>query len=233
VKDTIVYAEHLYKRYAGGDWVFEDVNFSVRAGDFLFLLGSSGSGKTTLIKIISGQESFDSGTVLVAGKNLKKLYSGKIHQWRRHIGIVFQDFRLLMDLSVEENIALPLIVTGFPGAEIRKRVSAVLRLIDLESKRKTKCRFLSGGERQLVAIGRAIVHSPILILADEPTGNLDDEHAKRILKLFSAFNKRGQTLIVATHDRRLPMWVDGVNIFMIQERAIVEVIPVRKEERAL
>ncbi|MEJ5300835.1 MAG: ATP-binding cassette domain-containing protein [Thermodesulforhabdaceae bacterium] len=231
--DAIVYAENLYKRYPGGNWIFEDVNFSLHAGDFLFLLGSSGSGKTTLIKVISGQETFDKGTVLVAGKNLKKLYPNKIHQWRRHIGIVFQDFRLLMDLSVEENIALPLVVIGFSKEEIQKRVSAVLRLIDLELKRKTKCRFLSGGERQLVAIGRAIVHSPMLILADEPTGNLDDDHAKRILKLFSAFHKRGQTLIVATHDRRLPLWVDGVKIVMIHNRNIVEAVPVRKEEKAL
>lgn len=228
-KDSVVFAEHLYKRYAGGDWIFEDASFSVNTGDFLFLLGSSGSGKTTLMKIISGQESFDGGTVLVAGKNLKKLYPDHIYTWRRHIGVVFQDFRLLMDLTVEENIALPLIIMGFSKTEIRTRVTAVLRLVDLESKRRMKCRFLSGGERQLVAIGRAIVHSPLLILADEPTGNLDDHHARRVLKLFSAFHRRGQTLLVATHDRRLPLWVEGAKILMIQDRSFVEAIPVRKE----
>lgn len=225
MKDSVVFAERLYKRYRGGDWIFENANFSVNAGEFLFLLGSSGSGKTTLIKIISGQESFDGGTVLVAGKNLKKLYPSRIYTWRRHIGIVFQDFRLLMDLTVEENIALPLIITGFSRNEVKMRVSAVLRLVNLEDKRKIRCRFLSGGERQLVAIGRAIVHSPLLILADEPTGNLDDDHARRILKLFSAFHRRGQTLIVATHDRRLPLWVEDVRILMIQDRGFVETMP--------
>lgn len=229
MKDAVIFAEHLYKSYNKNNWIFENASFRVNAGDFLFLLGSSGSGKTTLIKIISGQESYDSGTIFVAGKNLRKLYPSRIHVWRRHIGVVFQDFRLLMDLTVEENISLPLIIMGFSKEEIKVRVAAVLRLVDLEDKRKLKCRFLSGGERQLVAIGRAIVHSPLLILADEPTGNLDDEHARRILKLFSAFHRRGQTLIVATHDRRLPLWVDGVKILMIHDRNLVEAVPVKSE----
>ncbi|MCX7822517.1 MAG: ATP-binding cassette domain-containing protein [Syntrophobacterales bacterium] len=233
MKDPIIFVEHLYKRYSGGEWIFENASFSVSSGDFLFLLGSSGSGKTTLIKIISGQESFDGGTVLVAGKNLRKLYPSRIHTWRRHIGIVFQDFRLLMDLTVEDNISLPLIIMGFSKEEIKVRVMAVLRLVNLEEKRRVRCRFLSGGERQLVSIGRAIVHSPILILADEPTGNLDDEHAKRVLKLFSAFHRRGQTLIVATHDRRLPLWVEGAKVLMIHEKDLVEIGPTKTGESRL
>ncbi len=229
MRSTVVLLEHLYKRYESGSWIFEDVHLAVYPGDFIFLLGSSGSGKTTLIKIICGQEPFNKGAAFVNGKNLKDLVPRMIHRWRRQIGVVFQDFRLLMDIPVEENIALPLILMGFSREEMRVRVAAVLRLVGLEGKRRTRCRLLSGGERQLVAIGRAIVHSPLLILADEPTGNLDDLHARRVLKLFSAFHKRGQTLFVATHDRRLPLWVQDVKTIMIQERVLVHVAPVRKE----
>ncbi len=222
---SILVLEDLYKRYGEGDWIFENVNLEVEPGEFVFLLGSSGSGKTTFMRIVSGQENFNSGRIFVNGIDLRRLYKDGIYQWRRQIGIVFQDFRLLMDLSVQENIALPLILTGFKSSEVKVRVKAVLKLIEMEHKKDVKCRLLSGGEKQLVAIGRAIIHSPILILADEPTGNLDDVHAKRVLRLFSAFHKRGQTLIVATHDKRLPLWVDDVRTVMIKNRRFVNVVP--------
>lgn len=218
----------LYKRYRGSDWIFEDAWLDVRRGEFLFLLGASGSGKTTFIHIVSGDIPYDRGVVEVGGRDIRSYKPSNLYRWKRQLGVVFQDFRLLGDSSVFENVALPLILMGYPGAEVKKRVGAALRLLRLQGKEDLLCRTLSGGEQQRVAIARAIVHSPKMILADEPTGNLDDVHRAIIFDIFNALHSKGMTVVVATHDKRLPLLASDARVVMIKNRRFVEVMPLLK-----
>ncbi|SFM81819.1 cell division ATP-binding protein FtsE [Thermodesulforhabdus norvegica] len=226
----LVSCRGLYKRYRSSEWVFEDAWVDVKQGDFLFLLGASGSGKTTFIQIVAGELPYDRGVVEVNGKDIKSYGSSGLYRWKRKIGIVFQDFRLLGDNTVFENIALPLILMGYSRPDIERRVNAAVRLLKLQGKEDVLCKTLSGGEQQRVAIARAIVHSPGMILADEPTGNLDDLHTSIIFDILKSLHSRGITVVIATHDKRLPLLISNARVIMIKKRRFVEVVPVLRKD---
>lgn len=168
-----------------------------------FITGHSGAGKSTLLKLIYAMEYATSGEVLIDGKNLNRLKPRQIPYLRRNIGIIFQDYRLLMDRSVFDNVALPLIIAGYSHLDIKRRVRAALDKVGLLSKEKILPLALSGGEQQRVGIARAVVNKPKVLLADEPTGNLDPVLADEILRLFQAFNQVGVTVLIATHNLTL------------------------------
>jgi cell division transport system ATP-binding protein len=212
---------HVFKSYAGDQYALSDVTLSVNKGDFLFLIGPSGAGKSTLLKLILSAEEATRGQILVDGVNLQRLKRSKIPNLRRKIGVVFQDFKLLGDRSVFANVALALEVVGHPRSYIDKKVRQVVRLVGLEGKEYHLARRLSGGEQQRVAIARAVAPDPVLVLADEPTGNLDDEITKDILGLFREINLRGTTVVVATHNRDLIDRVPGAKVAMLRQGRLV------------
>ena len=191
------------KRYPGGQEALKDVSFSIEAGELVFLTGRSGAGKSTLLKLIPAIERPTSGSVIVNGQNVASLKRGAIPYLRRNIGLVFQDQKLLYDRSVYDNVALPLAFSGQAPREAARRVRAALDKVGLLAREKANPVQLSGGEQQRVAIARAVVNRPALLLADEPTANLDAESATRILEIFAAFNQVGVTVLVATHDQAL------------------------------
>ena len=188
------------KRYPGGYQALENISFHLKKGEMSFLTGHSGAGKSTLLKLISAIERPTGGQVLVNGYDLSKIRSGKIPYFRREIGIIFQDYKLLYDRSVFDNVALPLIVSGTPYREVGSRVRAALGKVGLAGREKASPIVLSGGEQQRVSIARAIVHRPPLLLADEPTGNLDPDLARDVMNLFSEMNQLGMTIMIASHD---------------------------------
>ncbi len=190
---------HVSKAY-GRCQALQDVNLDIGKGDFVLLMGSSGAGKSTLLKLLFAGEQPDEGQILVQGQNIAKLSSRQIPQLRRRMGIVFQDFRLLTKRTVFDNVALPLMVAGASGPDIRRKVSDALRAVGVEHKREHLPASLSAGEQQRVSIARAIVNTPIILLADEPTGNLDPHLTSEIVELFKTINARGTTVVVATHD---------------------------------
>jgi cell division transport system ATP-binding protein len=195
---------HVSKRYSGTDRAaLEDVNLSVDKGEFCLLAGPSGAGKSTLLRLLFCADFASSGQVILQGKNLARLKRKHIPLVRRNIGVVFQDFKLLPDLTVLENVALALEVQGRSNDEVRRRSVAVLQQLGLGHKLQQHAKNLSGGEQQRVAIARALVPEPALLLCDEPTGNLDAERAKDILDLLVTAHIRGATVIVATHDPHL------------------------------
>ncbi|WP_051275895.1 cell division ATP-binding protein FtsE [Desulfovirgula thermocuniculi] len=187
------------KEYPNGAKALEDINLHVRKGEFVFLVGPTGAGKTTLLKLIFREELPTRGQVIFNGRNIARLRPREVPYLRRRIGIVFQDFRLLPTKTVYENVAFALEVTGTSGREIRRRVPEVLRLVGLEEKMHAFPAQLSGGEQQRVGIARAIVNNPPLLVADEPTGNLDPNTSWEIMDLFCRINAAGTTVIVATH----------------------------------
>ena len=191
------------KRYPGGLEALRSVNFELNAGEMAFLTGHSGAGKSTLLKLLMLMERPTAGTVLVNGKNLNRLPASQIPYYRRKVGVVFQNHQLLFDRTVFENIALPLQVSGFPAAEIPRRVRAALDSVGLLEKEKQNPITLSGGEQQRVGIARAVVHKPRILLADEPTGNLDPELSSEIMALFRRFQELGVAVLIATHDIEL------------------------------
>jgi len=197
----------LSKTYPGGIRALEGVSFSVNKGEFVFVTGPSGAGKTTLLRLILLAEKPDRGEIIFEGVNitrLARLGRKAIYQFRRKIGFVFQDFKLIPHLTVFENVALPLEILGYPLKKVKKRVEQALRLVGLDNKLFDQLPpTLSGGEQQRVAIARAIVSNPPLIIADEPTGNLDPDLTVEIMNLFDKINLTGTTLIVATHDRSI------------------------------
>jgi cell division transport system ATP-binding protein len=190
----------VYKRYPEAGDVLRDVSFSLEKGKMAFLTGHSGAGKSTLLKLIALIERCSRGQILFDGQNLNRLPDGQIPYLRRKLGLIFQDYRLLHDRTVFDNVALPLIVAGFSHKEVAPRVRAALDKVGLLSKEKRNPLALSGGEQQRVGIARALVHKPPLILADEPTGNLDPDLSIEIMQLFAEFNSVGVTVLVATHD---------------------------------
>jgi len=194
---------HVFKRYPGEYDALKDLNFKIERGEMVFVTGHSGAGKTTLLKLISAIERPTRGQALVNGRNVGRLAPRRVPYFRRDIGIVFQNYRLLFDRSVYDNVALPLVVAGLEPREIGKRVRAALDKVGLLSKERLNPIVLSGGEQQRVGIARAIVHRPSLLLADEPTGNLDIVLSEDILDLFLDFNAHGVTVVIATHDQRL------------------------------
>lgn len=181
----------------------KEVNLTINDGEFVCLVGQSGVGKTTLIKLLSRQERPSRGQVFVAGRNLSDLRSAEVPYYRRKIGVVFQDFKLLPQKSVWENVAFALEVCGFTNNEIKKRTEKVLDLVNLGRRAKNYPNELSGGERQRVAIARALVHSPKILIADEPTGNLDPVNTWEIIELLYRIHQKGTTIILATHNRQV------------------------------
>ena len=190
---------NLYKTYGGSAPAIIDISFTIHNGEFVFITGESGAGKTTLFKIIFGWEDFDRGQVLVGGVNVGKLNEKNIYILRRKIGIVFQDYKLLSGKTIFENVAFAQQIIGSSNKSIRFNTWNALKLVGLTKKKDSYPDQLSGGEQQRAAIARAIVNEPQLILADEPTGNLDPDISMKILDLFEQINKRGTTVIIATH----------------------------------
>ena len=179
------------------------VSFSVEKGRFAFLTGPSGSGKTTLLRILHGALPLQEGRVMVSGCDLTRLSAARLLQLRREVAVIFQDFKILLDQSVYDNIALPLRVRGIDEKPIKPRVEAVMKALRLETEARRPCRALAGGEQQRVAIARAVVCGPKLLLADEPTGNLDWDLALRLLDILRQVNAHGTTILMATHNREL------------------------------
>lgn len=195
--------DHVSKRYPEGHEALSDVSFTIDREELVFLTGHSGAGKSTLLKLIMLMERPSRGQVLVNGQNLKGLGKSRIPQLRRQIGVVFQNHQLLFDRTVFDNVALPLMISGYSHRETGRRVRAALDKVGLLSREKDMPVTLSGGEQQRVGIARAVVNKPALLLADEPTGNLDPGLSAEIMKLFEQFNQVGVTVLIASHDLAL------------------------------
>ena len=195
--------DHVSKRYPNGFEALSDVSFSVEAGEFVFLTGPSGAGKSTLLKLINGVERSSRGQVHVAGQNISRLPTRKIPDLRQGIGVVFQNHQLPFDRRVYDNVALPLLIAGMKPADISRRVRAALSKVGLTGREGDWPETLSGGEQQRVGIARAVVHRPPMLLADEPTGNLDPDLSREIMSLFLQFSQLGVTVLIATHDLEL------------------------------
>ncbi|WP_444903456.1 cell division ATP-binding protein FtsE [Microbulbifer sp. CnH-101-E] len=195
--------DNVNKRYASGQDALVRINLEVPRGDMVFLTGHSGAGKSTLLRLLTAIERPTKGSILVAGQNLNRLRNSQIPYYRRNLGIVFQNHQLLFDRSVFDNIALPLAVAGCSKREVGRRVRAALDKVGLLDKEKHNPITLSGGEQQRVGIARAVVNKPAILVADEPTGNLDPQLSQEIMQLFSDFNAVGVTVLVASHDLEL------------------------------
>jgi cell division transport system ATP-binding protein len=194
---------HVSKQYVKNQFALNDINLSIEKGEFIFLTGSSGAGKTTLLKLIFKEELPSKGQILIDSVNINLIPNKRLHKLRRSIGIVFQDFKLLNKRTIYENIAIPLIIRGERKSTLGRRVHSALSLVGLTHRRNYIPEHVSGGEQQRVAIARAIVGNPKIIIADEPTGNLDTELSIEILKIFERINSNGITMIIATHDKNL------------------------------
>ena len=193
--------KNVYKTYPNGVGAIYDLNLSIKKGDFVFIIGGSGSGKSTLIKMLYREEKPSRGEIVIGGVNVSRLRNSRVYKLRRLIGVVFQDYKLLPKLTVYENVAFALEVTGTDSKQIRKRVINVLGKVGLKHKAKEYPDKLSGGEQQRVAIARAIVNNPKLLICDEPTGNLDPEISMEIMEILKNINKDlGTTILMVTHD---------------------------------
>ncbi|HCM61100.1 MAG TPA: cell division ATP-binding protein FtsE [Morganella sp. (in: Bacteria)] len=192
--------EHVSKAYLGGRQALQGVDFHIRPAEMVFLTGHSGAGKSTLLKLICGIERPSDGAISFDGHNISRLTNREVPFLRRQIGMIFQDHHLLMDRTVYDNVAMPLIIAGASQEDIRRRVSAALDKVGLLDKARNFPVQLSGGEQQRVGVARAVVNKPRVLLADEPTGNLDSELSEGILRLFEEFNRAGVTVLMATHD---------------------------------
>jgi cell division transport system ATP-binding protein len=217
----MIHLFHLYKNF-GPSIALSDVNLRVHEGEFVFISGPSGAGKTTLLRLIFGAERPTSGHILINGINLNRISRLKLDLLRRKIGFVFQDFKLLPAKTVFENVALALEVTGERRSLIRKKTRQSLKLVDLVDKEQAYPLELSGGEQQRVAIARAIVKDPLILLADEPTGNLDPDLTKDIMVLFKSIHMKGATVVIATHSRELLEDTEQGKIFLNRGRIFGE-----------
>ena len=193
--------ENVYKTYATGVEAVKNANLEIDKGEFAFIVGSSGSGKSTMIKMLLKELEPNSGRIYINGTDITKLPKSKVPNLRRSMGVVFQDFRLLEDKNVYENVAYAMRVIGAGKRAIKRQVPNVLSLVGLLNKAKAYPNELSGGEQQRVAVARAIVNNPVILIADEPTGNLDAENAWEIMSLLNDINRRGTTVVVVTHAR--------------------------------
>ena len=191
------------KRYSNGFDALKQISFEVNDGELVVITGHSGAGKSTLLKLIAGIEYATGGNVVVGGQNLSRMHSQALALLRRNIGLVFQDHKLLFDRNVYYNVALPLAISGFSRSDAGKRVRAALDKVGLLDREKANPIQLSGGEQQRLCIARAIVNRPAVLIADEPTGNLDTEYAVAIMDLFKSFNQVGVTVLISTHDDAL------------------------------
>lgn len=194
---------HVYKQYVGDQFALNDVSLTIKKGEFVFLTGASGAGKTTLLKVIFKEEEPSRGQILIDSLNISLIQPKLLYQLRRSLGIVFQNFRLLDNRTVYENVAIPLVVRGEKKGLIDKMVMNSLSMVGLTHRRNYIPTHISGGEQQRVAIARAIVANPKIIIADEPTGNLDTELSIEIFRIFERINANGITVLIATHDMHL------------------------------
>lgn len=190
-------------KYYGERPALSDINLHIEKGEFVLLMGASGAGKTTLLKLLFGTERPDEGQILVQSRNIARLTSSEVPYLRRTIGFVFQDFRLLPKKSVFDNVAMPLLVQGASHNEIRRKVLEALKSVGVEHRKESRPAMLSAGEQQRVCIARAVVNGPMVLLADEPTGNMDPQLAGEIIDLFKLINARGTTVVIATHNRQV------------------------------
>ena len=195
--------KQVSKRYPGGYAALKNISFEVDAGEMLFLTGHSGAGKSTLLKLIAAIERPNGGLVSVNGQNIGKIRSGAVPYLRRNLGLIFQDHKLLFDRNLFDNVMLPLQIAGFDHRESAKRVRAALDKVGLLKREKAQPIALSGGEQQRLCIARAIVNRPSILLADEPTGNLDADSANSIMEIFKSFHQVGATLLISTHDENI------------------------------
>ena len=218
--DAMILLSNVSKTYPNGSTALDDVSFFIERGEFVFIVGPSGAGKSTLIKLLMHEETATSGQVIINNKDIGKLKRRQIPYLRRSMGVVFQDFRLLSNKTVYENVAFAMDIIGASRKEIRKQVPNVLSLVGLSHKAKSYPRELSGGEQQRVALARALVNNPAFLIADEPTGNLNPKVAMEIMELLDNINKRGTTIIMATHAKDI---VDTMKkrVIAIEEGKIV------------
>ncbi len=216
--------EHVTKRYAEGIHALRDVSFELAAGEMVFLTGHSGAGKSTLLRLVLMVEQATRGQVIVNGKNLTTMSMRYSPQVRQSIGMIFQDHKLLRNKSVFDNVALPLLIAGLRYAEIRKRVRAALDKVGLLHREKSWPLALSGGEQQRVGIARAIVSMPPILLADEPTGNLDPELSAELFELFRQLNQQGVTVLIASHDLALIRRM-GKRVLILSQGSLIDDIP--------
>ena len=212
--------ENVYKEYPGGNEALHDVDLHIKRGEFVFVLGPSGAGKSTFLKLILREESPTRGHVWVDGVDLADLKEKQIAYLRRKIGVVFQDFRLIPTMTVYDNVAFALRVTDVSEDRIRERVPIVLKLVGLTHKADAYPPTLSGGEQQRVAVGRALAHSPELLIADEPTGNVDPAMSLEMMKLLVAANNVGTTVVVVTHEQDMARRM-GKRIILLEEGRVV------------
>ncbi len=203
----MIETQGLGKIYSRGLYALRDLNLTIDKGEFVFLTGPSGAGKSTLFRLLLLQEQPTEGEVMVAGRNLARLTRNEVQAYRRTVGFVFQDFKLITTKTVFENVSFALRVLGMPVEQQRRRTYQVLKWVGLQHRLNSLPEELSGGEQQRVAIARALVNEPQLVLADEPTGNLDPDLSLEIMNLFRDINASGTTVVVATHDRELIKWV--------------------------
>lgn len=203
----MIETQSVAKTYGRGMYALRDLNLKIEKGEFVFLTGASGAGKSTLLRLLLLQERPSEGQVIVGGRNLSDLSRDEVQAYRRTVGFVFQDFKLITTKTVFENVAFALRVLGQPVEQQRRRTYQVLKWVGLQHRLNALPEELSGGEQQRVAIARALVNEPHIVLADEPTGNLDPDLSLEIMNLFRDINARGTTVLVATHDRELIKWV--------------------------
>ncbi len=199
----IIVLDNVSKSYSTGAPALNGISLNIKRGEFVFIVGDSGSGKSTLIKLLLRELTATSGSVYVMGSDMAKLKHRQIPKYRRNLGVVFQDFRLLKDRNVYENVAFAQRIIETPVVEIRRNVPAILATVGLAGKYKAKTKQLSGGEQQRVALARALVNNPSILLADEPTGNLDPKNSWEIMKLLEEINEGGTTVVVVTHNREI------------------------------
>lgn len=222
---------HVSKKYPPNYPALTDITLDIDRGEFVFLTGASGAGKTTLLKLLFRQEEPSEGQILIEGSNISRLNTAGVAKWRRRIGLVFQEFKLLPRLSAIENVALAAQVIGLSKRESHTKAYRLLREVGLKDKYDSRAVALSGGEQQRVAIARALINDPVLILADEPTGNLDAQLADEIMRLFLDIREKGATIIVASHDvdfiRRY-----GSRILSLRQGRLIDDLRRMKTERA-
>ena len=199
----IIFLENVSKSYSKGAPALNGVSLNIKKGEFVFIVGDSGSGKSTLIKLLQRELKATEGDVYVMGMNMSKLKHRQIPKYRRNLGVVFQDFRLLNDRNVYDNVAFAQRIIEVPPKEIKRNVPTILAMVGLPGKYKAMTNELSGGEQQRVALARALVNEPSILLADEPTGNLDPKNSWEIMKLLEEINERGTTVVVVTHNREI------------------------------
>jgi cell division transport system ATP-binding protein len=227
--ETLITLENVSKIYKGDVVALQDATVEVQKGEFVFLVGASGSGKSTFLRLVNRQETPEAGHIYVAGKDIGKLSSWKVPYLRRNIGCVFQDFKLLTNKTVYENVAFALEAIGRPRHVVKTQVPAILELVGLAKKTGNYPHELSGGEQQRVSIARAFVNRPLILLADEPTGNLDPATSVGIMRLLDRINRTGTTVLMATHDRsivdtmrRRVIELDRGSIIRDQSRGVYE-----------